>query len=72
MSVYRFDEALRELTLRYLLHIERHVRSTLSYAFCEAFGDSQTAYLTDANFDISTVHKQQEVQKLIKKHLDKL
>lgn len=72
VSVYRFDEALRELTLRYLLHIERHVRSTLSYAFCEAFGDSQAAYLTDANFDISTTNKQREVQKLIKKHLDKL
>lgn len=45
------DEQLCELTLRHLLHIERHIRSSLSYAFCDKFGDQQTAYLNPANYD---------------------
>ena len=35
VAIYRFDEQLRELTFRYLLHIERHIRSSLSYSFCD-------------------------------------
>ena len=31
VAIYRFDEQLRELTFRYLLHIERHIRSSLSW-----------------------------------------
>lgn len=30
LALYQFDEQLRELTLRHLLHIERHIRSSLS------------------------------------------
>lgn len=51
LALYQFDEQLRELTLRHLLHIERHIRSSLSYAFCDKFGDQQTAYLNPANYD---------------------
>ena len=29
VTIYHFDEQLRELTFRYLLHIERHIRSSL-------------------------------------------
>ena len=29
VSLYEFDESLRELFLHYLLHIERHIRSLL-------------------------------------------
>lgn len=72
VAVYQFDESLRELTLRYLLHIERHLRSSLSYAFCEHFGDSQAAYLSSSNFDTSTASKKSEVNRLITHHLSKL
>ena len=48
LALYQFDEQLRELTLRHLLHIERHIRSTLSYAFCDQFGEQQSAYLNPA------------------------
>lgn len=48
VALYRFDEQLRELTLRYLLQVERHIRSAYSYAFCSQFGESQNSYL-DAN-----------------------
>jgi len=69
MAIYRFDEQLRELTLRYLLHIERHIRSALSYAFCDNFGDLQAAYLDPQNYDISTAAKKSEVHILIQKFL---
>lgn len=38
VTIYHFDEQLRELTFRYLLHIERHIRSSLSYSFCDLYG----------------------------------
>ena len=61
LAIYQFDEALRELTLRHLLHIERHIRSGLSYAFCNVYGDSQSAYTTPQSYDISTTKKRIEV-----------
>lgn len=57
VAIYQFDEQLRELTLRYLFHIERHIRSALSYAFCDRFGDNQAAYVFPQNYDTSTPPK---------------
>lgn len=71
LTLYQFDERLRELTLRHLLHIERHIRSSLSYAFCERFGDQQSAYLNSANYD-NTVKKKNAINRLITKHLTPL
>lgn len=70
VSLYEFDESLRELFLRYLLHIERHIRSLLSYYFTEKYGESQTAYLTKTNYNYVRKHQQgidrlvNELQKL--------
>lgn len=58
VSLYEFDESLRELFLRYLLHIERHIRSLLSYYFTEKYGESQTAYLTKTNYNYVRKHQQ--------------
>lgn len=69
IAVYHFDEQLRELTLRHLLHIERQIRSTLSYAFCAHFGDAQNAYLLPENYDSSTLAKSRAVGKLIGKFI---
>jgi len=44
VALYEFDAQLRELTLRHLLHVERHIRSSLSYAFCDKYGEQQSAY----------------------------
>lgn len=72
VAIYHFDEQLRGLTLQYLLHVERHMRSALSYAFCNTFGDGQAAYLTPQNYDISTQKKRNAVSKLINKYLNPL
>lgn len=70
VSLYEFDEALRELFLHYLLHIERHVRSLLAYYFTEKYGEAQSAYLLKTNYNYVRKHQQgidrlvHELQKL--------
>ena len=50
-ALYKCDENLRQLFLKYMLRVEIHMRSLLSYAFCERFGHEQSAYLTRENYD---------------------
>lgn len=50
VALYKFDENLRELFMKYLLRIERHLRSLLSYYFTEKFGEQQKHYLNPANY----------------------
>ena len=45
VALYAFDKGLRELFLKYLCQIERHVRSLISYYFSEKYGESQNEYL---------------------------
>ena len=42
-AFYYFDEELRTLFLKYILHVERQLKSMLSYYFCEKYGEQQTA-----------------------------
>ena len=58
VSLYEFDEALRELFLHYLLHIERHIRSLLSYYFTEKYGEAQSTYLLKMNYNYVRKHQQ--------------
>ncbi|CUX33190.1 Abi family protein [Clostridium sp. C105KSO13] len=51
VALYEFDSELRELFFKYLLQIERHLRSLMSYYFCEKYGESQSAYLDINNFN---------------------
>jgi abortive infection bacteriophage resistance protein len=45
VALYMFDKGLREIFLKYLCQIERHIRSLISYYFSEKFGESQNEYL---------------------------
>lgn len=51
ITFYQFDEALRALFLKHILHIEREMKSLLSYYFCEKYGESQDAYLDVNNYN---------------------
>ena len=51
VSLYEFDSELRELFFKYLLQIERHLRSLMSYYFSEKYGESQAAYLDIDNYN---------------------
>ncbi len=66
IAIYTFDERLREITLHYLLHIEQHIRSALSYSFCFLHGESQTAYLLPTNYDYTSTKKCKEIDYLVK------
>lgn len=68
--LYVFDENLRELFFKYILQVERHIRSLLSYAFTEKHGELQTEYLDPGNYD-SDPAVQDDVNRLINT-LDKL
>ena len=50
VALYKFDENLKELFLKYILQIERHIRSLLSYHFTQKHGEIQSCYLTPANY----------------------
>ena len=72
VALYEFDTQLRELTLRHLLHIERHIRSALSYAFCQKYGEQQVAYLDPDNYDLYPKNHAYQVDKLITRYLKPL
>ena len=52
-AFYYFDEELRTLFLKYILHVERQLKSMLSYHFCEKYGEQQTAYLNVNNYNVT-------------------
>lgn len=70
VALYEFDEDIRALFLKYLLHIEQHLRSLLSYYFTEKYGEKQNAYLFAANYNYTQKNKA-GVDRLISE-LDKL
>ncbi len=65
VALYKFDENLRELFLKYLLKIEQHVRSLLSYYFTEQHGENQASYLSADNYSANSKHRK-GIQKLVK------
>lgn len=56
VALYKFDENLRELFLKYILQIERHMRSLLSYYFTDKHGEQQIHYLNPANYTNNPKH----------------
>ncbi len=64
VALYKFDENLRELFLKYILRIERHIRSLLSYHFSAKHGENQNCYLEAANYSTDP-RKQREIQRLV-------
>lgn len=70
VALYKFDENLRELFLKYILKIERHLRSVISYYFCKKYGEDQSFYLDENNFSIYPKYSA-DVKRLVGE-LDKL
>ncbi|MCM1211994.1 MAG: Abi family protein [Blautia sp.] len=53
VAFYYFDEELRSLYMKYILHVERHIKSLLSYHFCEKYGESDREYLNINNYTLT-------------------
>lgn len=51
VALYQFDSSLRELFLKYLLQIERHIGNLIAYYFIEKHGISQTEYTNPDNYN---------------------
>lgn len=64
VALYKFDENMRELFLKYILQIERHIRSLLSNHFSEKYGEAQVHYLNPTNFS-SEPRNKSKVARLI-------
>ena len=65
-ALYRYDMELRGLFLKYILVIENHIKSLISYYFCMTYGECEAAYLNANNYDY-TAAKQDDINKLIGK-----
>lgn len=63
-ELYLFDDKLRTLFLQYILKIEKHVKSLISYSFCNVYGEEQLHYLNANNYNYTT-RNQGEVHELI-------
>lgn len=63
-ATYVFDNSLRELVFKYICYVEKKLRSLISYAFCEQYGELQVEYLNISNYNV-TNHNRRDINKLI-------
>lgn len=66
VSLYQFDAELRELFLKYLLQIERHIGNLIAYYFVELHGISQEEYMNPRNYNY-TPRNMRTISGLIRK-----
>lgn len=64
--MYCFDRNLRSILLKYILICEQTIKSSLSYHFCQIYGEDQKAYLNPINYLQSENHSR-IIKKLIQK-----
>lgn len=64
LTLYKFDDALRGLVFQYTRIIEQHMRSLISYYFCENYTNNQSAYLNTSNY-FSTKRNRMSIPKLV-------
>ena len=50
-ALFQFDNSLRSIFLKYILKIENHIKSLISYSFCHKYGESQQEYLNVNNYN---------------------
>lgn len=65
--LYQYDDQLRHILMKYLLIVELHIKSLLSYSFCETFGELQSEYQNATNYNYSNPEFQQPINDLIQK-----
>lgn len=62
-ALYEFDRKLRALTLKFILEIEKRVKSLISYSFSKVYGHKD--YLRVENFETGTLKKYKQVCDLL-------
>lgn len=56
-SLYIFDDTLRTIILRNILKVEKHIKSLISYSFCETYGEDQQHYLDATKYNYSRANQ---------------
>lgn len=64
-SLYKFDNELRSIFLKYILIAEQSVKSSLAYHFTAFYGENQQEYLSFSHY-IVTKSNHHNIQKLVK------
>lgn len=65
-ALYCFDNELRHVLLKYILEVENHIKSLLSYSFCEKYGEDESEYLNKSNYLVcQSLKEKDEVEKLV-------
>lgn len=64
-ELYNLDNDLRNIFLKYILIVERNIKSSLSYHFCNEYGDLQSDYLNVTNYNYTNENKD-IINKMIK------
>lgn len=64
-ALYNFDDEIRYVLLKRIMEVEIHIKSLLSYSFCEKFGEAQHTYLNTTNYNYANASNQFEINKLI-------
>lgn len=75
VALYLLDDFLRNIFLRQLIIIEKHIKSLYSHYFCELYGDKQCDYLNVTNYNYGKYQDQindfVSIAKSIIKHSDR-
>ncbi len=53
-ALYLFDDTLRTIILCNILKVEKHIKSLISYSFCETYGEDQQYYLNATKYNYSS------------------
>lgn len=56
-ALYLFDDTLRTITLCNILKVEKHIKSLISYSFCETYGEDQQHYLNATKYNYSSANQ---------------
>lgn len=68
-ALYTFDNALRNLVFSKILIVEKHIKSLLSYSFCEEYGSMQQTYLDATKYNYIPAN-QEGINRLVSKLTD--
>lgn len=63
--LYDFDNNLRQIFIKYIFLVELHIKSLISYYFCEKFGDNQSTYQNTTNYNYSNLNYQKGINDLV-------
>lgn len=64
-SLYKFDDTLRQVLMKNILIVELHIKSLISYNFCEKFKEDEKEYQNALNYNYTNPDLQGPINDLI-------